>query len=137
MAILLFLGCTQLALPTSLRPLPPTPPITLARLLNTPHTPSSPPPFICREYVSALYDWHNTSAAAGLRVTVWVNDTNVGGGQATGQGPPDVQRWSQAVNLAGGSSLPTLQCQAMPRGCSKPALPALLLCPRCAGLARA
>lgn len=58
-----------------------------------------------QEYVSALYDWHNTSAAAGLRVTVWVNDTNVGGGQATGQGPPDVQRWSQAVNLAANAYL--------------------------------
>ncbi|KAL4428467.1 hypothetical protein ABPG75_002556 [Micractinium tetrahymenae] len=58
-----------------------------------------------QEYVSALYDWHNTSSSAGLRVNVWVNDTNVGGGQATGQGPPDVQRWSQAVNLAANAYL--------------------------------
>ena len=54
--------------------------------------------------MSALYDWHDTSAA-GLRVSVWVNNSNVGGGSAgrggSAQGPPDVQRWSQPVNLAG------------------------------------
>lgn len=56
----------------------------------------------CREFVSALYDWHNT-APGRLNVSVWVNDTNIGGGQSNGaQGPPEVQRWSAPVNLAGG-----------------------------------
>lgn len=55
----------------------------------------------CREYVSALYDWHNT-APGRLNLTLWANDTNVGGGQGGGaQGPPEVQRWSQPLNLAG------------------------------------
>ena len=59
-------------------------------------------PRACREFVSALYDWHNT-APGRLNVTVWVNDTNIGGGQANGaQGPPEVQRWGAPVNLAGG-----------------------------------
>ncbi len=51
--------------------------------------------------MSALYDWHNT-APGRLNVSVWVNDTNIGGGQGNGaQGPPEVQRWSAPVNLAG------------------------------------
>lgn len=55
-----------------------------------------------REFVSALYDWHNT-APGRLNVSVWVNDTNIGGGQSNGaQGPPEVQRWSAPINLAGG-----------------------------------
>ncbi|PRW44292.1 ABC transporter A family member 7-like isoform A [Chlorella sorokiniana] len=53
-----------------------------------------------QEFVSALYDWHNT-APGRLNVSVWVNNTNIGGGQANGaQGPPEVQRWSAPVNLA-------------------------------------
>jgi hypothetical protein len=51
--------------------------------------------------VSALYDWRNTSAD-GLSVAVWVNNSDVGGGEAVGAHPPSVQRWAQPVNLAGG-----------------------------------
>lgn len=51
--------------------------------------------------MSALYDWHNT-APGRLNLTLWANDTNVGGGQGgSTQGPPEVQRWSQPLNLAG------------------------------------
>jgi hypothetical protein len=58
-----------------------------------------------QEFVSALYDWHNT-APGRLNVSVWVNNTNIGGGQANGaQGPPEVQRWSAPVNLAANAYL--------------------------------
>lgn len=54
---------------------------------------------LCRAFVSA-YDWLNTSLA-GLNVTVWVNNSDVGGGEEAGAHPPSVQRWTQPVNLAG------------------------------------
>ena len=57
-------------------------------------------PTPCRSFVSALHDWSNTSAA-GLNVTVWVNNSDVGGGEEGGVHPPSVQRWSQPINLAG------------------------------------
>lgn len=48
----------------------------------------------------SAYDWLNTSLA-GLNVTVWVNNSDVGGGEEAGAHPPSVQRWTQPVNLAG------------------------------------
>jgi hypothetical protein len=50
---------------------------------------------MCREYPSALYDWGSTSDA-GLSLSIWVNNSNVG----TIQGPPYLQRWNQPINLA-------------------------------------
>ena len=60
-----------------------------------------------REYISALYDWRNTSAA-GLAVSVWVNNSNVELEQQ-GTVPPDVQRWAQPLNLATNAYLKYLQ----------------------------
>ncbi|EFN55401.1 hypothetical protein CHLNCDRAFT_23609, partial [Chlorella variabilis] len=57
-----------------------------------------------QSFVSALYDWSNTSAA-GLNVTVWVNNSDVGGGEEGGVHPPSVQRWSQPINLAANAFL--------------------------------
>ncbi|KAL4858934.1 ABC transporter A family member 5 [Chlorella vulgaris] len=54
-------------------------------------------------FVSA-YDWLNTSLA-GLNVTVWVNNSDVGGGEEAGAHPPSVQRWTQPVNLAANAFL--------------------------------
>lgn len=55
-----------------------------------------------QEYVAALYDWQDTDPAAGrFSVAVWVNNTNV----ARDPGVPDIQRWSQSVNLAANAYL--------------------------------
>ena len=55
--------------------------------------------------MSGLYDWQDSGNSTGLRVSVWVNNSNVGGAQqgTSSQGPPDVERWSQPVSLAGAS----------------------------------
>lgn len=53
-------------------------------------------------FVSALYDWHDTDASLGrLKVSVWVNNSDI----ARDPSVPDVQRWSQAVNLAANAFL--------------------------------
>lgn len=53
-------------------------------------------------FVGALYDWHNTDASLGrLKVSVWVNNTDI----ARDPSVPDVQRWSQSVNLASNAFL--------------------------------
>ena len=63
----------------------------------------------CRGYVSALFDWRDTGAA-GLNVDVWVNNSNVAKDQGqTSQGPPDVQRWNQPMNMAANAYLKVLK----------------------------
>lgn len=55
-----------------------------------------------QEYPGALYDWRDTDPASGrFRVAVWVNNSNV----ARDPGIPDIQRWSQPVNLAANAYL--------------------------------
>ena len=55
-----------------------------------------------QEYLGALYDWQDTDPESGrLAVTVWVNNTNV----ARDPGVPDIQRWSQPLNLASNAYL--------------------------------
>lgn len=48
-----------------------------------------------QEFVSGIYDWGNTNDDH-FQVSVWVNNTNV----ARDPGVPDIQRWSQPVNMA-------------------------------------
>lgn len=50
----------------------------------------------CRQFPSAVFDWQDSDSGR-LQVNIRVNDTNAAGG---GGGPPDVQRWNQAMNLA-------------------------------------
>lgn len=52
---------------------------------------------------ASLYHWHDSDAFH-LNVSVWVNNTNV----ARDPGVPDVQRWSQPVNLAANAYLRSL-----------------------------
>ncbi len=55
-----------------------------------------------QEYPGALYDWQDTDPTSGrFRVAVWVNNSNV----ARDPGVPDIQRWSQPVNLAANAYL--------------------------------
>ena len=68
--------------------------VTKAESVNASHS--------IQEYVGALYDWQDTDPAAGkFSVSVWVNNTNV----ARDPGVPDIQRWSQSVNLAANAYL--------------------------------
>ena len=43
-----------------------------------------------------MFDWQGTSSSR-LQVNIRVNDSDAASG---GGGPPDVQRWNQAMNLA-------------------------------------
>ena len=55
----------------------------------------------CRQYPGAIYDWQDTNRSS-LRVNIRVNDTDAAGGDG---GPPNVQRWNQAMNLAANAFL--------------------------------
>lgn len=55
----------------------------------------------CRQYPGAIYDWQDTDGSS-LRVNIRVNDTDAAGGDG---GPPNVQRWNQAMNLAANAFL--------------------------------
>ena len=55
----------------------------------------------CRQYPSAVYDWQDTNSSS-LHVDIRVNDTDAAGGDG---GPPDTQRWNQAMNLAANAFL--------------------------------
>jgi ABC-type multidrug transport system ATPase subunit len=55
-----------------------------------------------QEFPGALYDWRDTDPSSGrFRVAVFVNNSNV----ARDPGVPDIQRWSQPVNLAANAYL--------------------------------
>ena len=56
---------------------------------------------ICRQYPGAIYDWQATNSSS-LQVNMRVNDTDAA--ESDG-GPPDVQRWNQAMNLAANAFL--------------------------------
>ncbi len=56
---------------------------------------------ICRQYPGAIYDWQATNSSS-LQVNMRVKDTDAA--ESDG-GPPDVQRWNQAMNLAANAFL--------------------------------
>lgn len=58
-----------------------------------------------QEFVGSLFDFRNTDPSHGImNVSVWMNNTNV----ARDPGVPDIQRWSQPVNLAANAFLKSL-----------------------------
>ena len=58
-----------------------------------------------QEFVSGLFDFRDTDSLSGrFNVAVWVNNTNV----ARDPGVPDIQRWSQPVNMAANAYLKRL-----------------------------
>lgn len=54
-----------------------------------------------RQYAGAVYDWLDTNKQS-LHVNIRVNDTNAAQG---GTGPPIVQRWNAAMNMASNAFL--------------------------------
>ncbi|DBA88861.1 TPA: hypothetical protein ACH3X2_000106 [Trebouxia sp. C0005] len=64
-------------------------------------TPGHNPPGSIRQYPGAIYDWQATNSSS-LQVNMRVNDTDAA--ESDG-GPPGVQRWNQAMNLAANAFL--------------------------------